>query len=61
MKYVREQLVLAAALITKRSLFDNRFDDSDTILLHITELVGMEAENAVRQREKENVKKKGGD
>ncbi|CEG79285.1 hypothetical protein RMATCC62417_13770 [Rhizopus microsporus] len=46
MKYVREQLVLAAALITKRSLFDNRFDDSDTILLHITELISMEAENA---------------
>ncbi|CAO3659151.1 unnamed protein product [Rhizopus microsporus] len=46
MKYVREQLVLAAALITKRSLFDSRFDDSDTILLHITELIGMEAENA---------------
>lgn len=57
MKYVREQLVLAAALITKRSLFDNRFDDSDTILLHITELISMEAENAVRKREKENVEK----
>lgn len=53
MKYVREQLVLAAALITKRSLFDSRFDDSDTILLHITELIGMEAENAVRKRERE--------
>ncbi len=52
MKYVRDQLVLVSALITKRSLFDNRFDDSDTVLLHITQLINMEAKNAVKQLEK---------
>ncbi|KAG1159659.1 hypothetical protein G6F37_004686 [Rhizopus arrhizus] len=46
LKYVRDQLVLVSALITKRSLFDNRFDDSDTVLLHITQLINMEAKNA---------------
>jgi hypothetical protein len=52
LKYVRDQLVLVSALITKRSLFDNRFDDSDTVLLHITQLINMEAKNAVKQLEK---------
>lgn len=47
-KYVRDQLVLAAALITKRSLFDVSNEDRESIILHITQLLQMEADNAVR-------------
>lgn len=48
MKYARQQLVLASALITKRSLFDSSLEDRDAILIHITQLIHMESENAVR-------------
>lgn len=48
MKYVRDQLVLAAALITKRSLFDVTNEDRESILLHIKQLLQMEADNAVK-------------
>jgi uncharacterized metal-binding protein len=47
MKYVRDQLVLSAALITKRSLFDVSNEDREAILLHIKQLLQMEAANAV--------------
>ncbi|KAG1473236.1 hypothetical protein G6F56_001072 [Rhizopus delemar] len=46
MKYARQQLVLASALITKRSLFDSSLEDRDAILIHITQLIHMESENA---------------
>ncbi|KAI8985067.1 armadillo-type protein [Pilobolus umbonatus] len=46
MKYVRDQLVLAVALITKRSLFDVTDNDRGSILLHIKQLLGMEEEKA---------------
>lgn len=48
MKYVRDQLVLAAALITKRSLFDVSDQDREAILLHIKQLLQLDADNAVR-------------
>ena len=47
MKYVRDQLVLAAALITKRSLFDVTDHDRESILLHIKHLLEMDTDNAV--------------
>lgn len=47
MKYVRDQLVLAAALITKRTLFDVTDADRESIILHIKQLLQMEADNAV--------------
>lgn len=45
-KYVRDQLVLAAALITKRSLFDVSEAERDSILLSIKQLVHMESDHA---------------
>lgn len=50
MKYVRDQLVLAAALITKRSLYDVSDEDREAIILHIKHLLQMEADNAVSSR-----------
>ncbi|KAI9273596.1 armadillo-type protein [Sporodiniella umbellata] len=46
MKYARDQLVLASALITKRSLFDISAEDREAILVHITQLIHMESESA---------------
>lgn len=46
-KYVRDQLVLAVALITKRSLFDVGNEDREAILLGIKQLLAMDADNAV--------------
>lgn len=48
-KYVRDQLVLAVALITKRSLFDVSNEDREAILLGIKQLLAMDADNAVRR------------
>ncbi|EPB86259.1 hypothetical protein HMPREF1544_06987 [Mucor circinelloides 1006PhL] len=45
-KYVRDQLVLAVALITKRSLFDVGNEDREAILLGIKQLLAMDADNA---------------
>ncbi|KAI9483543.1 MAG: armadillo-type protein [Benjaminiella poitrasii] len=45
-KYVRDQLVLAVALITKRSLFEVSNEDRDAILLSVKQLLQMDADNA---------------
>ncbi|KAI8646967.1 armadillo-type protein [Parasitella parasitica] len=45
-KYVRDQLVLAAALITKRSLFDVGDGEREAILLGIKQLLAMDTDNA---------------
>lgn len=55
-KFVRDQLVLAAALITKRSLFDVTDQDREAILLHIKQLLQMEADDAVRHIHKHTQK-----
>ncbi|CEP08479.1 hypothetical protein, partial, partial [Parasitella parasitica] len=45
-KYVRDQLVLAAALITKRSLFDVGNEEREAILVGIKQLLAVDADNA---------------
>ncbi|KAI8889382.1 hypothetical protein K501DRAFT_320347 [Backusella circina FSU 941] len=45
-KFVVDQLVLGVAVITKRSLFDVSNQDRESILLHLKQLMSMEAENA---------------
>jgi hypothetical protein len=46
-KFVVDQLVLGVAVLTKRSLFDVSDQDRGSILVHLNQLLGMEAENAV--------------
>ncbi|KAI8973333.1 armadillo-type protein [Mycotypha africana] len=46
MKYVRDQLVLAVALITKRSLFDVTDQDRQNILAQVKQLIQMDNDNA---------------
>jgi hypothetical protein len=46
-KFVVDQLVLGVAVLTKRSLFDVSDQDRESILVHLNQLLGMEAENAV--------------
>ena len=48
-KYVRDQLVLAVALITKRSLFDVGDEEREAILVGIKQLLAMDADHAVRK------------
>lgn len=48
MKYVRDQLLKAAALITKRSLFDIPDTEKESVYSSIKELLLMQGHNTVR-------------
>ncbi|CAO3592649.1 unnamed protein product [Absidia cylindrospora] len=45
-KYVRDQLLSAVSLITKRSLFDVSDQDKQAIILHIKQLLSFDTEHA---------------
>lgn len=50
-KYVRDQLLSAVSLITKRSLFDISDQDKQAIILHIKQLLAFDSESAVSERD----------
>lgn len=50
MKYVRDQLLKAAALLTKRSLFDIFDTEKEGIYTSIKQLYSMQGHNAVRMQ-----------